>query len=85
MAASRKVAEAEPVGEERGYVSYLLRLWQVQSADGLVGRASLELRAAASDEALPAWRICSLSWSKRPRQSTRTSRARILQSMEKRL
>jgi hypothetical protein len=29
-------------GERRRYVSYLLRLWQVQSEEGLVWRASLE-------------------------------------------
>jgi hypothetical protein len=28
--------------QEQRYVSYLLRLWQVQSKDGLVWRASLE-------------------------------------------
>ena len=28
--------------ETRRYVSYLLRLWQVQAKDGLVWRASLE-------------------------------------------
>ncbi len=28
--------------EQRRYISYLLRLWQVQSQEGLVWRASLE-------------------------------------------
>jgi hypothetical protein len=35
-------AKAERMSEERRYVSYLLRLWQAQSAEGLVWRASLE-------------------------------------------
>ena len=29
-------------GERRRYISYLLRLWQVQGKEGLVWRASLE-------------------------------------------
>ncbi len=36
-------AKVERVSEEgRRYVSYLLRLWEVQGKDGLVWRASLE-------------------------------------------
>jgi hypothetical protein len=36
-------AKAEQVSEKGGrYVSYLLRLWEVQGKDGLVWRASLE-------------------------------------------
>jgi hypothetical protein len=29
-------------GEQRGYMSYLLRLWQIRSGGALVWRASLE-------------------------------------------
>ena len=28
--------------EQRGYISYLLRVWQIRSADELIWRASLE-------------------------------------------
>lgn len=47
--------------QDRRYISYLLRLWQVESRGQLGGRRRWRTHRLASGEVLPAWLHCSLS------------------------
>jgi len=50
----------------RGYVAYLLRLWQVWKGRMPYGGHRWRVRTPANGEALPPYRSCSPTWRQRP-------------------